>query len=232
MPYIFRRPFRLHFPDVREFCQVLIGLQSQICDNSINRRLVIHENVSHSLTYFYFMGYIKRIMLDMLLNIPLNELMGVIVNSGILHTAKKMGKFLGAHPNISRFDDQALDPLKSILFERNPNKSLFVAFLALQILYSRHLEEGSVEHIKNMFNQTFFRPDVVEVLRGWYLTSLAMTNTVFCETDKNFNEMFGLFFNRIAWFDVMNQGILEAPPPPPPPPQPAPIEPPPEDNIV
>ena len=233
MPTIFSRPSSCHFPDVREFCQDLRGLLSQICDNRINRRLVIHGNVSYSLTYFYFMGYIKQIMLDMLLHLPLNELMGVIVNSGLLNTAKKMGKFLGAHPNISRLDDQALEPLKSILMPlRNPNKSLFIGFLALQVLYSRHLEESSVEHIKNMFNHTFFRADVVEVLREWYRTSLNVTNTFFCETDHIFNEMFGLFFNRIAWFDVMNRGILQAPPPPPPPPQLAPIAPRIEDNIV
>jgi len=215
MPNIYSRPRGCHFPDVREFCQDLRELLSQICDDSIDRRLVIHGNVSHSLTYFYFMGYIKRIMLDMLLHLPLNKLMGVIVNSGLLHTAKKMRKFLEEHPNISRFDDQALDPLKSILMPlRNPNKSLFTGFLALQVLYSRNLEESCVEHIKNIFNHTFFRADVVEVLRVWYSTSLDMTNTFFCDTDQIFNEMFGLFFNRIAWFYVMNQGILEAPPPP------------------
>jgi hypothetical protein len=218
MPNIFSFPIGFHFPDVRELCEDLRGLLSQICDDSINRRIVIEGDVSHRMTYFYFMGHIKQIMLDMLLPIPLNELMGVIVNSGILKIAKKMGKFLKDHPDISRLDEQALEPLKSILMmpSKNPKKSLYIGFLGLQVLYSRHLEERSVEHIKNMFNHTFLRADVVEVLRGWYRTSLDVTNPFFCETDDIFNEMFGLFFNRIAWFDVMNRGILQAPPPPPP----------------
>jgi len=234
MPNIFSFPIGLHFPDVRELCEDLRGLLSQICDNTINRRIVYpEEGLSHQITYFYFMEYIKQIMLDMLLPIPLNELMGVIVNSGLLNTAKKLGKFLKDHPNISRLDEQALELLKSILMDaKNPKKSLYVGFLALQVLYSRHLEESSVRHIKNMLNHTLLRADVVEVLRGWYRTSLTMTNSFFCETDDNiFNEMFGLFFNRIAWFDVMNRGILQAPPPPPPQLPPI-VQPQIEDNIV
>jgi len=233
MPNIFSFPIGLHFPDVRELCENLRELLSQICDNRVDRRIMYLEGgFSQRIRYFYFMGYIKQIMLEMLLSLPLNELMGVIVNSGLLNTAKKLGKFLKDHPNISRLDEQALQPLKSILMmpSRNPKKSLYVGFLALQVLYSRHLEESSVEHVFNMFNHTFLRADVVEVLRGWYRTSLTMTNSFFCETDQIFNDMFGLFFNRIAWFDVMNRGILQAPPPPPP--QLALIEPQIKDNIV
>jgi len=247
MPNVFSRPFGLHpgrdtmeiyeemlflllnsFEDLRQ--QLFPGLTyGQIRMRNFNtdiirllRRLAALDNTGNHV-------------------ISASQLLGLLVRTGLLAKAKKVGRFLAkVRGDISILSDQALLELQNILmYPANPRKSLFLGFCVLAVLFTdrpmermTEIERTQVLHIRRMMEHSFFRPDVVAVLTRWHDVHLAMTQPMFNQTRAGFDEMFSIYRTRISWFVVMRDQILHAPPLSPPPPQLAPIAQPLQDNIV
>lgn len=171
--------------------------------------------------------------------ISTSQLLGLLLRTGLLAKAKKVGRFLGkVRGDISILSNQALLELQNILMYRaNPRKSLSLGFCVLAVLFTdrpmenmSEIERTRVWHIRRMMEHSFFRRDVVAVLTRWHDLHLAMTQPMFSQTPADFDKMFSIYQTRISWFLVMRNEILQAPPPQPP--QDAPVQPPIEDIIV
>jgi hypothetical protein len=247
MSSIFSRPFRLHLG------RDTIQINDEMLFFLLNSFEGLRQRLFPGLTYGEirmqnFNTNIIRLLrrlaaLDNTGNhvISTGQLLGLLVRTGLLAKAKKVGRFLAkVRGDISILSDQALLELKKILmYPANPRKSLLLGFCVLAVLFTdrpmermTELEKTHVRHIWRMMEHSFFRPDVVAVLTRWHDVHYTMIQPPFSQTPAQFDEMFAIYRTRISWFLVMCDEILQAPPPQPPPPQLPPIVQPPIEDII
>ena len=170
-----------------------------------------------------------------------SELLQLVLRTGLFGIAKKLSKVLSAPNFLRRNQQMKIINLRRLLMDGNPDplKSyglrLTLAFLALSILKNRSLlpvehrspwemfsplELIQLQHIMRMMEHSFFRPDVVELLRYAH-RDCADRYVAFNPDRDTFTRAYLIYLAQAAWFPVMVRDVLEVLVLPPP--QPAPI---------
>jgi len=194
---------------------------------------IFGERVNYGRYRFRFLSMQKeRILMLLATTCSIKQLLGLLVNTGLLSMAKKVGKILAAQNcDISLLTAERRDELlKLVTRPERAGKSLFIGFCALAVLCARPTvqlsctEQTQLQQIMLMMEHSFLRPDVVLVFEEWYVLYISFTNPLLSQTKQEFEEMFCTFFDRIGWFNVVMNEIINAPPAPvAPPAPPAPI---------
>ncbi len=166
-----------------------------------------------------------------------SELLQLVLRTGLLGIAKKLSKVLSAPNFLGRIEPMKVLDLQHLLMGWNPDplKSyglrLTLAFLALSILKNRsllpvehrspwemfsQLELDQLQHIMRMMEHSFFRPDVVELLRSAHRDCAERYHVAFNPDEDTFTRAYLIYLARAAWFPVMVRdvlGVLFLPPP-------------------
>jgi hypothetical protein len=244
MPNIFSFPFRLHSSqNIRELCNDSLGRLSWIFMNQNPGDLFPHipEGDYRRLlrALFWYLYSSEFLVLN---SCTSSELLQLVLRTGLFRIAKKLSKVISAPNFLHRSHQMKVINLRNLLMDGNPDplKSygmrLTLAFLALSILKNRSLlpvehrspwemfsplELTQLQHIIRMMEHSFFRPDVVELLRSAH-RDCEDRYVAFNQDQNNFTQAYLVYLARAAWFPVMVRDVLEdvlvLPPP-----QPAPI---------
>jgi hypothetical protein len=226
MPNIFSRPFRLHCPNTIPLRQELSLLLLNVTTINADALMGMYPGLPYARCRFRFLGEQMGRVLRRLSQTSTMELLGLLVNTGLLQRAKKVGRFLAKQDgNIPRFSEQQRNLLVNLLSHpESPKKSLFTGFCALAVLYDRRPDQLSADEqnhllpVKVMMRHSFFRADMAPFLIWLYNLNFGMTSPQFCPTNDEFDNMFVLFVSKYSWINVAIREILNPPPPPPAPP--------------
>jgi hypothetical protein len=224
MPNIFSRPFRLHCPNTILLRQALSQLLLNVTTIDADALVGMYPGLLYARCRFRFLGEQMGRVLRRLSQTSTMELLGLVVNTGLLQRAKKVGRFLAKQDgNIPRFSEQHRNLLVNLLTHpESPKKSLFIGFCSLAVLCDRRPdqlsadEQNHIDRIKVMMRHSFFRADMAPFLIWLYNLNFGMTSPVFCPTNAEFDDMFVLFVSKYSWINVAIREILNAPPPHPP----------------
>jgi hypothetical protein len=213
---IFRRPFPFHFrcPDTRPLLAEVSLILSVVTTINVADREALKVNPwTYSRLRYHFLWVQKNSILMRLGDCSIEELLGLLVNTGLFAMAKKVGKYLASKDCDVSARDILGYPLVDILIKKErPGKSLFIGCCALVALYNRPTElltspeRTQLEKIKLMVDNSILRRDVREVV-GRYQRFLYNSNERINETKHDVDFTFLKEISQIGWFRVVEEHI-------------------------
>jgi hypothetical protein len=145
----------------------------------------------------------------------IEELFGLLVNTGLLAMAKKVGKYLASHNcDVSARDILRYRLVNILIKKERPGKSLFIGCCALVALYSRPSElltspeRTHLEKIKLMMDNSILRRDVRWAIE-LYERFIYSSNDRYFQRKEDVDLTVCKLISEIGWFGVVNEHIKD-----------------------
>lgn len=214
MPNIFSRPFGLHCPDTRPLQDELSQILSVLTTiNVADREALKVDTLTYSRLRHHFIWAQKNRILMRLEGCSIEELFGLLVNTGLLAMAKKVGKYLASHNcDVSARDILRYHLVDILIKKERSGKSLFIGCCALVALYSRPSElltspeRTHLEKIKLMMDNSILRRDVRWAIE-LYERFLNSSNDRYFERKEDVDLTVCKYILQIGWFGVVEEHI-------------------------